>query len=134
MALAAFREAEAIQKERQPQYPLLYSLRGYHYCDLLLDLSRPDQAQRRSGGMGEDDANVEEAGTAMRLVRPTMEPADESPEQAIAGIREARNRAETALNIAEQNNWPLDMGLAHLTLGRTYLLEGQVSRVESRES
>jgi hypothetical protein len=32
----AFREAEAMQQERQPQYPLLYSLQGYRYCELLL--------------------------------------------------------------------------------------------------
>jgi tetratricopeptide (TPR) repeat protein len=36
-AEALFREAEQIQKERQPGYPFLYSLRGYQYCDLLLD-------------------------------------------------------------------------------------------------
>ncbi|HEV2846574.1 MAG TPA: hypothetical protein VG477_17090, partial [Thermoanaerobaculia bacterium] len=33
---AAFREAEAMQAERQPQYPRLYALQGFHYCDLLL--------------------------------------------------------------------------------------------------
>ncbi len=31
-----FREAEAMQAERQPQYPLLYSMQGIQYCDLLL--------------------------------------------------------------------------------------------------
>jgi tetratricopeptide (TPR) repeat protein len=31
-----FREAEEKQKTRQPQYPFLYSLGGYRYCDLLL--------------------------------------------------------------------------------------------------
>ncbi len=35
-AQALFQEAELTQKDRQPQYPLLYSLRGYQYCDLLL--------------------------------------------------------------------------------------------------
>ena len=33
---ALFREAEGLQVEWQPQYPLLYSLWGYRYCDLLL--------------------------------------------------------------------------------------------------
>ena len=33
---AAFREAEALQAESQPEYPRLYSLAGYRYCDLLL--------------------------------------------------------------------------------------------------
>ena len=32
-----FREAQEMQEELQPQYPLLYSLRGFQYCDLLLD-------------------------------------------------------------------------------------------------
>lgn len=35
-ARALFVEAERRQVERQPDYPLLYSLQGYHYCDLLL--------------------------------------------------------------------------------------------------
>ena len=35
-AAVAFREAEALQEEWQPEYPRLYSLQGYQYCDLLL--------------------------------------------------------------------------------------------------
>ena len=35
-AEALFREAEALQAERQPNYPLLYSLVGFRYCDWLL--------------------------------------------------------------------------------------------------
>lgn len=35
-AEARFVEAEALQAERQPAYPLLYSLQGFRYCDLLL--------------------------------------------------------------------------------------------------
>ncbi len=34
-AARAFADAERRQKERQPEYKLLYSLSGYHYCDLL---------------------------------------------------------------------------------------------------
>ncbi len=36
-ARALFAEAERMQVARQPAYPRLYSLRGYQYCDLLLD-------------------------------------------------------------------------------------------------
>ena len=32
-----FREAEEMQKKRQPEYPFLYSVRGYKFCDLLLE-------------------------------------------------------------------------------------------------
>ncbi len=35
-----FEEAEAMQRERQPGFRFLYSLKGYQYCDLLLGLGR----------------------------------------------------------------------------------------------
>lgn len=35
-ATQAFADVERRQKEWQPEYPLLYSLQGYQYCDLLL--------------------------------------------------------------------------------------------------
>ena len=44
-----FREAEAMQKDRQPQYPLLYSLPGFRYCGLLLG---GGSTRRRGGGPG----------------------------------------------------------------------------------
>ena len=45
---AAFREAEAMQAERQPEFPLLYSLPGYWYCDLLLGGGQYAEVQRRA--------------------------------------------------------------------------------------
>ena len=42
-----FREAERLQKENAPEYPLLYSLQGYRYCDLLLAQGQAAEAQRR---------------------------------------------------------------------------------------
>jgi hypothetical protein len=39
-----FREAERMQAERQPAYPLLYSFQGFQYCDLLLS-----EAERGAG-------------------------------------------------------------------------------------
>ncbi len=45
-AAARFREAEALQRERQPDLPLHYSLRGYQWCDVRL-------AQGRAGEVGE---------------------------------------------------------------------------------
>ena len=38
----AFREAEALQAEWRPDYPRLFSLRGYQYCDLLLGRGEPE--------------------------------------------------------------------------------------------
>ncbi|MEN6429158.1 MAG: SEFIR domain-containing protein [Phycisphaerales bacterium] len=38
-AQTRFREAEQMQQETQPDYPLLYGLAGFRYCDLLLATS-----------------------------------------------------------------------------------------------
>ena len=47
-AEAVFREAEEMQKERQPEFPLLYSLQGFQYCDLLLGQGKYREVQRRA--------------------------------------------------------------------------------------
>ncbi|MEP7120823.1 MAG: SIR2 family protein, partial [Byssovorax sp.] len=47
-AATLFEEAERMQKERQPNFPMLYSLQGFHYCDLLLDQGRDAEVQRRA--------------------------------------------------------------------------------------
>nr|VFK04691.1 MAG: hypothetical protein BECKH772B_GA0070898_104771 [Candidatus Kentron sp. H]VFK04901.1 MAG: hypothetical protein BECKH772A_GA0070896_104771 [Candidatus Kentron sp. H]VFK07934.1 MAG: hypothetical protein BECKH772C_GA0070978_104701 [Candidatus Kentron sp. H] len=43
-----FAEAEAMQAQRQPAYPRLYSLQGFRYADLLL-------AEAEGGGLGRVD-------------------------------------------------------------------------------
>jgi tetratricopeptide (TPR) repeat protein len=55
-AQALFADAEQRQRERQPEIPLLYSLQGYLYCDLLLD-------------RGEWTAVRERAAQSLELVR-----------------------------------------------------------------
>ncbi|MES1241973.1 MAG: hypothetical protein ABUT39_10175 [Acidobacteriota bacterium] len=45
----AFREAEALQAERQPGYPRLYSLQSYRYCDLLLSRGEPEAFEEVRG-------------------------------------------------------------------------------------
>jgi hypothetical protein len=44
-AALLFADAEGRQKQQQPEYPLLYSLQGYRYCDLLL--TKRDRATAR---------------------------------------------------------------------------------------
>ena len=48
---AVFREAEVMQAERKPEFPLLYSLQGYRYCDLWLGGEGYVEVQR-AGGIG----------------------------------------------------------------------------------
>jgi tetratricopeptide (TPR) repeat protein len=43
-----FADAERRQKEVQPDFPLLYSLQGYRYCDLLLAMSENAAARERA--------------------------------------------------------------------------------------
>jgi tetratricopeptide (TPR) repeat protein len=47
-AAAQFEEAERMQKEQQPAYPLLYSLQGFQYCDILLDQDRDADVRERA--------------------------------------------------------------------------------------
>lgn len=107
-----FREAEQMQAERQPQYPLLYSLQGFQYCDLLL--SAPERIAWRSviswrepygaqGGDWNGDA---------------------------AACRDASHRSTQALAVSERNRWLLDIALDHLTLGRAPLYQSALQTTE----
>jgi tetratricopeptide (TPR) repeat protein len=100
-AEARFCEAEQMQAESRPDYPLLHSLRGFQYCDLLLT-----EAERASG-------NVE-----------GRTPNEEWVEQCHA----VSERAAKTLPIAEHHNWLLDIALDHLTLGRAALYAAILER------
>lgn len=47
-AAAAFRENEEMQKQSQPKYPLLYSVQGFYYCDLLLGQGQEQEVKERA--------------------------------------------------------------------------------------
>jgi nucleoside phosphorylase/tetratricopeptide (TPR) repeat protein len=47
-AAAAFQDAEAMQQQRWPAYPLLFSLRGFLYCDLLLGQGQIQEVRERA--------------------------------------------------------------------------------------
>ncbi|MEE8584145.1 MAG: hypothetical protein V3T83_04765 [Acidobacteriota bacterium] len=100
-ARSFFQQAEQMQKEQQPQYPLLSSLQGFQYCDLLL---------------GECEALVRTPPA------PQAEPAPSRP-QALSRCREVRERIEKVIEWRSPSDSILDIALEHLTLGRTFLLE-----------
>jgi tetratricopeptide (TPR) repeat protein len=91
---ARFREAEQMQAESQPTYPLLYSLPGFRYCDLLLA-----KAERKAG-KAEGELKNEECFGLCRTVA---------------------ERAAQTLKWVTTQNWLLDVALDHLTLGRAAL-------------
>jgi hypothetical protein len=90
-------EAEAMQVKRQPSYPLLYSLQGYRYCDLLL-------------------ADVEPAAW-MQILTPN------APTEGSESIR-ARSVVDRGSKMFEwrvPNDSLLTIGLDHLSLARAAL-------------
>jgi hypothetical protein len=110
-----FREAEQIQTtDSGGACPLLYSQRGFQYCDLLLTETERAAWQRSVG--------VSPAGS------PGMPPGgvgDETPLEltAATGVqrescRAVSERAAQSIKIAERNNWLLDIALDHLTFAR----------------
>jgi tetratricopeptide (TPR) repeat protein len=90
-----FREAEQIQAEGQPDYPLLYSFASFRYCELLL------WKEEREAAKGEGELKKEEWFPLCRAV-------SERAAQTLKWVTEAR------LGL-------LTIAVGHLTLGRAAL-------------
>jgi tetratricopeptide (TPR) repeat protein len=97
-AKARFREAEQMQAEREPDYPLLYSVQGFQYCDLLLSEAEWE------AGKAEGEPKKDEG---------------------LALCRSVAERAARTLDWAVNHfNFGLhSIALDHLTLGRAALYE-----------
>jgi len=96
-----FREAEQMQEKDQPDYPLLYSLQGFNYCDLLLAV--PESAAWQE--MQESEARNQKS-------------------ELVAACQTVSARAAQTLKWAKQGNLSLlTIALDHLTLGRAALYE-----------
>lgn len=94
----AFDDAESIQQERQPEYSVLYSLRGYQFCELLLD--------------------------ELNQYSLLNNPASEELDSVLSRIKKIRERAAQTLEISINNAVSLlDQGLNNISLGRTWSLE-----------
>lgn len=103
------REAEKMQVQRQPSYPLLYSLSGFQCCDLLL--AAAERAAWRT------------------LVE--LETRNSQLETATTSYRAVSERAMQTLKWVTGKLGLLDEALDHLTLGRAALY---ASRLESRNT
>jgi tetratricopeptide (TPR) repeat protein len=131
-----FAEAERMQRERQPQYPLLYSLlyslQGFRYCDWLLTPAER-AAWRVLGGADFQPAIMTAAtvppaspappaGPPVPDAATAADPDGAAPTDPLAACIEVERRATTALVVAEANGWLLTIALDHLTLARARLL------------
>jgi hypothetical protein len=96
----AFREAEAILVEDQPEHPWLYSLPGLRYCDLLL--GRPEQEV--GSGLDGLGSLPEEAARFRQVCREVVERGKEALKVVLSGSKTL-----------------LDIALNHLILGRAQL-------------
>jgi tetratricopeptide (TPR) repeat protein len=128
-ARALFVEAERLQAEAQPQFPLLYSLRGFRYADLLLAPAERAVWQQVLGGAGTLPAGTETGVRFPPYLASTTDATGQRPvpPEALAACAEAERRATSALKIAERNNWLLDIALDHLTLARARLYQALLS-------
>lgn len=111
-AKALFEKAEQMQAERQPRYPMLYYLQGFRYSDLLL-------------------AVPELAAWKVLLFRSNSL---STGEREVTVCRTVLQREVQTLQIAEENNWPFDIALGHLTLSCAELYEAILTQSDSHQS
>jgi tetratricopeptide (TPR) repeat protein len=118
-AEARFHEAERIQAERQPEYPLLYSVPGFLFCYLLL---APAERAAWMHVLAASETDCRAGQLPLPWVgQDGRSSADRRAGEARAAIEGVRGRAERALRIAERNRRILDIANDHLTLGRAAL-------------
>nr|VFJ67642.1 MAG: SEFIR domain-containing protein [Candidatus Kentron sp. FW] len=118
-AKALFQEAESLQAEHQSQYPWLYSLPGFQYCDLLLSVVG-------EGSDEENDGGAERVAWRVFLVgwisAPGAHPPYGIPENLdawIARCNQVSEQATQTLEWAQRNELGhLSIALDHLTLAR----------------
>jgi hypothetical protein len=121
-----FREAEQMQAGHQPEYPLLYSMRGFLYCDLLLAAAERASWRRMAPSSAPPSlrakrSNPEPRATAGSL-RFARDDGPETLEALIDSCHDVSGRAARTLQWAEKGNLSLlTIALDHVTLGRAAL-------------
>ncbi len=145
-AEARFREAEQIQAESQPAYPLLYSLQGFRYCDLLLTAAEREAWQMCMGSAGfqpvvsgilpetRERAAAKSApgfpgDASSRAAQDARRSGQDARAPLLPACRAVSERAAQTLKWAEQNRVDiLSAALDHLTLGRAALYAALLER------
>jgi tetratricopeptide (TPR) repeat protein len=105
-----FAEAERMQKERQPEFDLLYSLQGFRYCDWLLAPGERAAWQALLRGTGSGSMMEKHDGDG-----------------AATACDEVERRGKKRLEWRQPNDPILNIALDHLTLARVGLLRAILS-------
>ncbi|MFN0112072.1 MAG: hypothetical protein ACKVZH_24685, partial [Blastocatellia bacterium] len=116
-AESLFQEAEQMQADDQPEYPLLYSLRGFRYCDLLL--AESERAALECGGKRQRDAALDSS--AEELESKALPPLRYA--SALQSCRAVTERAAKMFEWRVPGDSLLTIALDHLTLGRAALYQ-----------
>ena len=111
-ALTGFAVAEALQAQWQPEYPRLYSLQGFRYCDALLR-----SAERTAWAVGAGAA----AGPAASAQR-------------LGELQAVAERAQLMFEWRTPGDSMLDIGLDHLTLARVWLYRAWLQSASDPEA
>jgi hypothetical protein len=120
-ARALFVEAEVMQAEWQPGYPLLYSARGFHYCDLMLaDAERSVWKRLLSGSTLLASLELRTA-SGGACGNPRVELDERHLETALGACREVSGRGKMMFEWRVPRDPLLDIELDHLTLARAAL-------------
>ena len=133
-AEALFREAEQMQAERQPAYPLLYSVRGFRYCELLLTEAERAawqcslHAPREESGAAKNATIRQDVNSHSEAFAPHRLPHAEREDY----IQSCRAVTDRAAQIQTRRTGLatyslLDIALDHLTLGRAALYAAVLS-------
>ncbi len=143
-AAARFAEAEAMQSKEWPAYPLLYSVQGFQYCDLLLGPAER-AAWRRVVSQSLPTASLRAVGEAIQESQPApgLLPAApaargrndgaETPAALVNSGREVSERAARTLQGGSSWYYLLDVALDHLTLARAALYSAVLAEAKPGE-
>lgn len=130
-----FRESEQMQTKDQPAYPVLYSLQGFQYCDLLLH--RPERAAWEAVlGYG-GNSDLSEDATLISAVDEAISSKAPSPLRSVGAHQSCRAVSERAKQTLDWSVELFNFGLLsdaldHLTLGRGALYETIVENSDFR--
>ncbi len=120
-ASVLFAEAERMQAEWQPTNPLLYSLQGFRYGEVLL--AAPEAAAWLCSvavACGRP-ASLPALGAAPQAAPSAQLPSASELAAHLSSCDLLLVRVAQTLKIAERNNWLLSISLDHLSLARTKL-------------